>query len=161
MDNETISATFINSTMISCLTPTVEMAGLSSDLTESVFISLNGMNWFHDPNNVNFTWHAPIHVTRVSPPFGSVSGGTVVTITGTGFADDTFCRFGATNITQATFVSGFVVSSPLFFAHSPSIRSRSNAFGFFPFTQPRKSSVRHYLDRFRPLNPLNSLAQIP
>ena len=52
-----------------------------------------------------FTYVAAPAVTKLSPSFGPAAGGTLVTITGTGFTGVTEVDFGTTPATSLTFLS--------------------------------------------------------
>ena len=52
--------------------------------------------------NANFTYSSGPLILEIDPPFGPVTGGTVVTITGTGFAVGATVKFGTTNATFVT-----------------------------------------------------------
>ncbi len=55
--------------------------------------------------NANFTYSTGPLINSISPTFGPVTGGTVVTITGTGFLPGSTVRFGTVQATFATVVS--------------------------------------------------------
>ena len=57
-----------------------------------------------------FTYEAAPTVTGVSPTFGPAAGGTLVTITGTGFADVTAVDFGTSPATDVTVVSNIMIT---------------------------------------------------
>ena len=59
---------------------------------------------FH-PTSSSFAVFGPVTVTKVSPTFGPVGGGTTVTVTGTGFSGATQVAFGNTQGTTVVVVS--------------------------------------------------------
>ena len=65
--------------------------------------------------NSGYTYTANPTLTSVSPSSGSVSGGTLVTITGTNFASGATVTFGGTAATKVTFVSStsITVTTPV------------------------------------------------
>ncbi len=65
-------------------------------------------NVFFDISNTNFTISAPLPaptVTSIDPTSGSFSGGTSVTVTGTGFVNGAVVLFGGLGATSVTFNS--------------------------------------------------------
>jgi large repetitive protein len=57
-----------------------------------------------------FTYQAAPSVTGIGPTFGPAGGGTLVTITGTGFADVTAVDFGTSPATDVTIVSNTMIT---------------------------------------------------
>ncbi|KJE95531.1 hypothetical protein CAOG_009932 [Capsaspora owczarzaki ATCC 30864] len=78
---------------------------------------------------LNFLYYTPETITTFAPMHGVVSGGTVVTIQGTGFLNSTYlyCRFGSATATPATFIDATTLecTAPAFTACSQSSDSLS------------------------------------
>ena len=95
--NAGTSVTFVSATSIRATTP----AGIAGAVTVSA-TTTSGTS----TNVTQFTYVAVPTVTALSPVSGPVAGGTVVTITGSGFVSGaTTVKFGANAGTSVTFVS--------------------------------------------------------
>jgi hypothetical protein len=66
--------------------------GQTADLVDLVVYSKNGVS----TQRRGFRYFADLRVSRVTPAFGPLAGGTVVTLAGSGFTGATEVRFGAT-----------------------------------------------------------------
>ena len=95
------SAIYLNSTSIQCLTPVSALGAKSFDVT----VSNNGKDF--SECNVSFKYINEVKVTSIYPVYGSISGGTNVTVLGYGFEVDTqyTCQFGMKQKVLATVVS--------------------------------------------------------
>lgn len=93
------SVTAVNGTTVTALAPW-GVAGV----VDVVYTGADGQT-VTLPASFTYTQSAPPSVTAVSPASGSHGGGTVVTITGTGFVSGATVRFGANAATGVTFVS--------------------------------------------------------
>jgi hypothetical protein len=86
------SFTVVNSTTITARVPAASAAGLV-DIT---VVTAGGTSGVNSLDQYTYVSQAP-SVTSLSPVSGPTSGGTVVTINGSGFTDATGVKFGATN----------------------------------------------------------------
>ncbi|MBL8937315.1 MAG: IPT/TIG domain-containing protein, partial [Archangium sp.] len=93
-DNSATTVTKVSSTELRVTTP----RGRLADVVDLVVYNKNGVS----TQRRGFRYLADLRVTRVSPPFGPLAGGTVVTLQGTGFTGATEVRFGATAGTALT-----------------------------------------------------------
>lgn len=93
-DNSATTVTKVSSTELRVTTP----RGLAADVVDLVVYNKNGVS----TQRRGFRYLADLRVTRVSPPFGPLAGGTVVTLQGTGFTGATEVRFGSTAGTALT-----------------------------------------------------------
>ena len=84
-----MDATFINSSYIQCVTPIPRLSTFTENIIKHIGITINGYEFFDSPTygNVNFTYHPPIGIKSISPPYGPIIGGTLVTIIGENFVD--------------------------------------------------------------------------
>jgi hypothetical protein len=85
------NVTVVSSTTITCTSPLVD-AG--TGLVDVKVTTGNGTSATVTGDHFTYTAAATPAVTAVSPNTGAVLGGTVVTITGTGFTADAFVSFG-------------------------------------------------------------------
>ena len=100
-------AIVINDTNIVCLTP--ENMSLMGRV--GVAVSVNGgVDWSHV--NATFIFTIQPHVDVVSPASGWLTGGTEITIVGTGFVDSgaLACRFGSDMMTRGFFLSDTMIN---------------------------------------------------
>lgn len=98
--------TRVSSTELRVTTP----RGQAADVVDLVVYNKNGVS----TQRRGFRYLADLRVSNVSPAFGPLAGGTVVTLTGTGFTGATEVRFGATPGTalSTTTDSQLTVTSP-------------------------------------------------
>ncbi len=98
--------TRVSSTELRVTTP----RGQAADVVDLVVYNKNGVS----TQRRGFRYLADLRVSNVSPAFGRLAGGTVVTLTGSGFTGATEVRFGATPGTalNATTDSQLTVTSP-------------------------------------------------
>ena len=105
-----LSAVYVNSTAIQCMTPPSLLGAGSVEVS----VSNNGEDY--SDTFALFEYVNDTRVTSIHPISGSVSGGTVVTIRGYGFEDNTHyeCQFGENHKVNTSFVSGneMLCSSP-------------------------------------------------
>eukprot|EP01083_Nonionella_stella_P148560 470524_1 len=82
--DEIITATYINESHVQCVTPVVELTSFTQNIVKHIGITLNGIDFFDSPTygNATFTYHGPIQITSLWPPYGPVSGSTTLTFTG-------------------------------------------------------------------------------
>jgi len=99
-----VPATWISSRQIACVTPIHPPGDVS------VRVSNNGQQFVATP--FNFTYHSLISVASVRPTTGTLLGGTLIFIVGTGFVNSSglSCHFGSNNVVAADFISGVEVS---------------------------------------------------
>ncbi|GMI23701.1 hypothetical protein TeGR_g15237, partial [Tetraparma gracilis] len=99
-----VPARFISSTEIECTAPSIATLGLSNPLAVSFAVSGNGESF--PATTSTFTYTPAASATSVTPSFGSLSGGTAVSVAGTGFefTPSSKCRFGTTAV-DAGYVS--------------------------------------------------------
>ena len=97
-----LSAVYVNSTAIQCMTPPSLLGAGSVEVS----VSNNGEDY--SDTFALFEYVNDTRVTSIHPISGSVSGGTVVTIRGYGFEDNTHyeCQFGENHKVNTSFVSG-------------------------------------------------------
>lgn len=71
----------------------------------SILVSLNGMDF--TKRGPQYVYYEPVEVTTVFPSLGSISGGTLVTITGRNFlpSEGLSCRFGISAPSPADFIA--------------------------------------------------------
>ncbi|MUH52218.1 MAG: hypothetical protein F2789_13520, partial [Actinobacteria bacterium] len=101
--NAATNVTFVSATSITATAP----AG-TAGAAQVTATTTNGTS----TNAVSFTYVAAPTVTLLSPTSGPVAGGTVVTITGTGFVSGgTTVKFGAATSATVTFVSATSVTA--------------------------------------------------
>lgn len=86
----------VNDGTISCVTP----AGSAGPATITVYNPVR-----NDSDTDLWTYYDPVSVDTVSPDYGSVDGGTSVTITGTGLAGVTGVTFGGSSATNLVIVN--------------------------------------------------------
>ena len=114
-------AVYVNNSYIKCVTLPLEAAldslndngGDGTLITKTISFTMNGIDWFDNATSVQFSWHPPIVISSINPPFGDVNGGTVITIYGSNFVNGIYCRFGNSTVYDlvlATFVSNSEVS---------------------------------------------------
>ncbi|MDP2273398.1 MAG: IPT/TIG domain-containing protein [Archangium sp.] len=89
--------TFVSATQLKAVAP----RGLLADVVDLVVYNKNGVS----TQRRGYTYQPEVRITGISPVTGAIAGGTVVTLTGTGFAGATAVRFGATDGTSVTVVS--------------------------------------------------------
>ncbi len=99
--------TVVSSTELKAVTP----RGAATDLVDLVVYNKNGVS----TQRRGFRYLPELRVTGLSPVTGPLAGGTVVTLTGSGFTGATGVRFGATDGAALTVVSDgeLTVESPL------------------------------------------------
>ncbi|MDR3502421.1 MAG: IPT/TIG domain-containing protein, partial [Legionella sp.] len=97
-----VAATNINITNVSTLTATIP-AYVSGSLVKDVTLN-NGIGSATLPGGYTYIANAPT-LTGITPNTGSVIGGTVVTLTGTGFTLNSTVSFGGLPATSVTFSS--------------------------------------------------------
>ena len=93
--------TFISSTSISCITP-AGSTGVAKNIVVTNPDSGSGTG------TALYTYTVPISaptVTSLQPAYGPEAGGTLITITGTGFIDSPTVTLGGGSCTQVTFIS--------------------------------------------------------
>eukprot|EP00741_Cyanophora_paradoxa_P010637 tig00020537_g10281.t1 len=98
--DDTVSAKFINSTALVCLSPGAPVRGLAP-----VEVSLNDADYTADKVPFNY---ASLQITTVLPASGPIAGGTLVTVKGFGFQDTgpnrLMCRFANNGLSNARYV---------------------------------------------------------
>lgn len=99
-----VPVTFLNSSLLRCVTK-------ASPVTNAeVSIGINGRD-YKPFNGLSYSFRSGPGVTSVKPSRGSVAGGTLVSVRGSGFHDVTqpICRFGTLepHLVQATLVSPY------------------------------------------------------
>lgn len=141
-DYSTVPALWLRSTAVRCLTPTLSQGEVSVEIT------FNGVDFAEAPDVL--TVDAKLIVSGVSPLSGPISGGTKVTVTGTGFdagyvngkggnsAGVFSCLFGERQ-TVATVQSPTRIScqAPVGFENAG-----SNSYGLVPLTIVRRHDDR-------------------
>lgn len=95
-DGISSNATFVSSEEIICETPQAHNRN-----GEIVAVSVGCT---HDANTIAFEYMKTQIVTEIYPSYGPNAGGTVVTVTGTNFGAQPWCRFG-TRYSRASFLS--------------------------------------------------------
>ena len=97
------NAIWVSSSAITCTSPSYRPA------TVRVSVSSNGQQ--HTDDNIQFNYHSRIGVTAVQPSRGSLQGGTLVAVKGTGFvnASRLSCRFDDA-VVLATYISDTSIS---------------------------------------------------
>ncbi|MGA8621574.1 MAG: IPT/TIG domain-containing protein, partial [Candidatus Sulfotelmatobacter sp.] len=97
------NVTFVNSTIITATTRPATAGAVTVLVTNP-----NGQS---GSLNSGYKYTANPTLTFVSPSFGSISGGTFVTITGTNFVSGATVTFGGTAATKVTFVSSTSITA--------------------------------------------------
>jgi hypothetical protein len=97
-----VSAKFLSATMVTCVAGAAE-SGVGE---VAVSLTMNGVDFIHSLAPLKYVPH--LTVSSISPALGPLTGGTSVTVTGTGFLPDSdiLCVFG-----QASMVADFVSST--------------------------------------------------
>jgi len=95
----TMPAVFINTSYIACTSPPLGISG-----PVAVTVSNNALEYSDDV--LSFTPVAPISLWDLQPKYGKQSGGTLVTVRGTGFAhtNELTCFFGSKAATTTAFI---------------------------------------------------------
>jgi len=91
-DGTDVNPTFVNGNTIICVTPYATVTGLVP-----LMVTNNGVDYEEGGDAVvNFNFAETVSIDSISPRSGSINGGTVVTISGSGFSDtdDVLCNFG-------------------------------------------------------------------
>ena len=104
--NETVTATFISSSLLMCASPNT-----SSLTTSSVRVMDNGQDLSEDSAPLNF--HTPLISSLVTPNYTYVNGGDTITLVGEHFSHvgTLFCQFGASSMKiEALFVNDTVLT---------------------------------------------------
>jgi len=92
---------FVSTALVACESPTdpdlefnqESSGGAATDGTRAVVeVSLNGQDF--SSSQYVFTYKPEVSVSTLTPSTGSTKGGTVVTVTGSGFTGNVWCRFG-------------------------------------------------------------------
>jgi spore coat protein U-like protein len=131
--NRATSTTVDSSTQITATTPAADKAG-------SVFVSVATLQGINSPTSGSvFTYVAPPTVTDVSPKAGPTTGGTTVTITGTGFAGGDVVAFGATRATSVTVNSSTSITATT--PAEPAGLVDVSVVGLFGVSQPNGDSL--------------------
>ena len=101
-----VRAIMINSTHIRCTVPSIS----SSDLSVTVKVSTNGVQFTDE--NMLFVYYNSIQLTNIAPKAGPESGGTAITVHGSGFLDSTHlhCLFNSNVRVHATFINSQKIS---------------------------------------------------
>jgi hypothetical protein len=95
------SLSVVNSNTITCITPARSVGAVG------IIVTTGG-----GPSNTfsSFTYIAPPNITGITPLFGSTTGGTSVTITGTSFTGATSVTFGGIAATSLTLVDSTTIT---------------------------------------------------
>jgi IPT/TIG domain/Fibronectin type III domain len=141
--------TFVSSTQLRATTPPGTVGAKSVQVVNPGGLSATRSSAFTYTSGSSQPTYA-----SVSPTSGPTTGGTVVTVTGTGFVSGATVRFGAANATSVTFVSSTQLraTTPPYTAGLTSVQivnpgglsaTRGNAFTYYTAsgTQPTISGV--------------------
>ena len=111
-DNLTVQGTYVDSTAIQCETPAAVAGGevKENHIVHAVKVTLNGVDYssrivYYLAHNVSS------QVAAVYPSSGSIDGGTIVTVQGSGFPQtaELYCRIGSVEEVKATWLSNSAV----------------------------------------------------
>ncbi len=94
---------YVSPTSIICYAPP-QPAGPTYGRSVKILLSSNGIDWSY--SEAYFTYESSPTITHISPAIGLASGGTVVSLIGSGFRDsvDLSCQFGGISSTGITFL---------------------------------------------------------
>ena len=112
-----VPASIMSPEIVICHSP--PRAGSASSQTFAVEVGLNYEPVaFTAAAAASFTYHAPLHVSSIHPKGGHEAGGTVVTLTGSQFAeldhgDGLQCLFGGPDPSDAIATSATIAASPV------------------------------------------------
>ncbi len=96
------SISFVDSTSITCRTP-----ARSAGLVNVLVANPDGQT---TPTPVTYTYNAPPAITSITPTFGAVLGGTVVTINGSNFVTGAVAAVGGVNCASTVFVNSTLLT---------------------------------------------------
>lgn len=89
--------TFVSATQLKAIAP----RGVAADLVDLVVYNKNGVS----NQRRGYSYRPELRVTALSPVTGPIAGGTIITLTGSGFTGATAVSLGATAATAVTVVS--------------------------------------------------------
>eukprot|EP01084_Bolivina_argentea_P305214 527256_1 len=85
---------------------------MTQTVISHIGISLNGIDFFDSPTygNVNFTYYPPVQITSISPSFGPISGGTLLTLKGYNFMEPILYKIG---LNDTTLIANYISSTEI------------------------------------------------
>jgi len=95
------SLSVVNSTTITCITPT-RSSGAVGIIVRTIYGTSGAFS--------SFTYITPPVISRISPSFGGIAGGTNVTITGKNFTGATLVTFGGSAATSLSIVNSTTIT---------------------------------------------------
>ena len=97
------ASSVVDDEQVVCRTPSYPP--IDEQIEVLVALSTNGHDW--SANNLSIYYVPNLSITEVYPSFGTVDGGTIVSVYGTGFfeGDDLWCDFGAAGSMTAKLIS--------------------------------------------------------
>ena len=130
--DRTTTGYIVSSGLMRCESPSIDIG------TVSVDVSLTESSFFEAYSSVQHVYIGEPSVSRVSPSFGTSSGGTTVTVTGQNFAPTSLlrCRFGAVEVTAVwQMLSTLECTTPATVTEAKSFGVSMNQRDFTTFTK--------------------------